>query len=80
MSSLRERITVARGEKKADLVLKNGQLVNVFTGEIYSADVAISKDRIAGIGDYQGEKEVDLNGRYLTPGFIDAHLHLESTL
>jgi len=80
MNSLRERIAVARGEKKADIVLKNGQLINVFTGEIYPADIAIHKDRIAGIGDYAGEEEIDLNGRYITPGFIDAHLHLESTL
>ncbi len=80
MNSLRERIAVARGEKKADIVLKNGQLINVFTGEIYPADIAVHKDRIAGIGDYAGEEEIDLNGRYIAPGFIDAHLHLESTL
>ena len=80
MNSLRERIAVARGEKKADIVLKNAQLINVFSGEIYPADVAIHKDRVAGIGDYSGEQEIDLNGRYIAPGFIDAHLHIESTL
>jgi adenine deaminase len=79
MNSLRERIAVARGEKKADIVLKNGQLINVFSGEIYSADVAIYKSHIAGIGDYAGEEEIDLNGRYVAPGFIDSHLHIESS-
>ncbi|MFH1542760.1 MAG: adenine deaminase [bacterium] len=80
MNSLKENIAVARGEKKADLVLKNGQLINVFSGEIYSADVAINHDRIVGIGSYEGEQEIDLNGKYITPGFIDSHLHMESTL
>lgn len=80
MNSLKERIAVARGEKKADIVLKNGQLINVFSGEIYSADVALHKEHIAGIGDYSGEQEIDLNGRYVAPGFIDSHLHIESTL
>ncbi|MBU0671507.1 MAG: adenine deaminase [Candidatus Margulisbacteria bacterium] len=80
MNSLKERISAARGEKPADLVLKNGQLVNVFSGEIYSADVAIAKGYIVGVGDYAGEEEIDLNGRYITPGFIDSHLHIESTL
>ncbi|MFC1540431.1 adenine deaminase [Candidatus Margulisiibacteriota bacterium] len=80
MNSIKERVAIARGEKKADIVLKNGQLINVFTGEIYSADVAIHKSHIAGVGDYSGEKEIDLNGKYITPGFIDSHLHIESTL
>jgi adenine deaminase len=80
VNTLKERIAVARGEKKADIVLKNGQLINVFAGEVYSADVAIHKDHIAGIGDYSGEEEIDLNGRYVAPGFIDSHLHIESTL
>ena len=79
MNELRERIAVARGVKKADIVLKNGQLVNVFTSEIYPADVAIHKNHIAGIGNYFGKQEIDLNGRYIAPGFIDAHVHTEST-
>ncbi len=79
MNSLRERIAVARGDKKADIVLKNGQLVNVFSGEIYPANIAIYKQHIAAIGDYKGEQEIDLNGRYIVPGFIDSHCHIEST-
>ncbi|MFH1826697.1 MAG: adenine deaminase [bacterium] len=80
MNSLKDRIAVARGEKKANLVLKNGQLINVFSNEVYPADVAIHKDRVAGIGNYVGEKEIDLNGRYIAPGFIDSHIHIESTM
>jgi adenine deaminase len=79
MNYIKDRIDVARGDKKADIVLKNGQLVNVFTGEIYFAEVAIHRDRIAGIGSYSGKEEIDLNGRYIVPGFIDSHLLIEST-
>lgn len=71
---------VARGLEKADLVLKNAFVVNVFTEEIYKADVAIVDGIIAGIGEYFGKQELDLTGRYVCPGFIDSHLHLESTL
>jgi adenine deaminase len=80
MANLRELISVARGEKKADLLLKNGQLVNVLSSEIYPVSVAIHKDRIVGVGDYQAEKVVDLNGQYICPGFIDAHVHIESSM
>jgi len=77
---LKDFIAVARGEKKADLLLKNGQLVNVVSGEIYPANVAIYKGRIAGIGDYDANKVINLNGKYVCPGFIDVHLHIESTM
>ncbi|MBN2058416.1 MAG: adenine deaminase [Candidatus Saganbacteria bacterium] len=80
MTLLKDLIAVANGQQKADLVLKNGQLINVFSGEIYSADVAVAAGYIAGVGDYTGEEEIDLNGRYITPGFIDSHIHIESTL
>lgn len=71
---------VARGIEKADLVLKNASVVNVFTEEIYKADVAIVDGIIAGVGEYVGNKEMDMAGKYICPGFIDSHLHLESTL
>ena len=71
---------VARHREKAELVLKNANVVNVFTGEILKADVAVTDGRIAGIGTYEGLVEENLDGRYLCPGFIDSHLHLESTL
>ena len=67
--------------RKADLVLKNARLVDVFTEEIRTADIAVTDGMIAAAGDsYEGEKEVDLKGKYVLPGFIDAHLHLESTM
>lgn len=76
-----EFIAVALGEKKADLVIKNAQIVNVLSEEIYESDVAIVNGRIAGVDKgYKGEKEIDLNGAYLTPGFIDGHVHIESSM
>lgn len=70
----------ALGKKKAQLVLKNVNVIQVFTNEIFIADVAIEHGQIVGVGSYEGEQELDLTGRYVCPGFIDAHLHLESTL
>lgn len=76
-----EFISVALGEKKADVVIKNAKIVNVLTEEIYESDVAIVNGRIAGVNkDYKGEKEINLNGAYLTPGFIDGHVHIESSM
>jgi len=73
--------SVALGEMPADLLLKNARIVNVFTGEIESGNVAISGGRIAGIGDYSRAKEViDLKNRYLVPAFINGHTHLESSM
>lgn len=78
---LNDIIRVARGDAPADLVLRNARLVNVYSGEIYPSDVAIHNARIAGIGpDYTGRREIDLNGSYLAPGLIDAHVHIESAM
>jgi adenine deaminase len=74
-------LAVARGEQPADLLLRNGRIVNVFSGEIEDADIAIAGDRIAGIGPgYEATAVVDLNGAFVAPGFIDAHVHIESSL
>ncbi len=74
-------IRVARGEVPADLVLRNAQLVNVFTGEIEPADIVVKRSWVAALGGgYEGSKVVDLQGRYVCPGFIDAHVHIESSL
>ena len=70
----------ARKLEKADLVLKNAKIVNVFTDRVEEGNVAVKNGMIVGIGDYEGLEEVDLHGQYLTSGFIDAHLHLESTM
>jgi len=73
-------LAVARGDAPADLLFANAKIINVFTGQIESGNVAIHKDRIAGIGDYTDSREtVDLKGSFLAPGFIDAHMHVEST-
>lgn len=73
-------IQSARGNIPADLLLKNGRVVNVFTGEIQETSVAISGSRIVGLGDYQAKKVTDVEGAYVCPGFIDAHVHIESAL
>ncbi|WP_418792440.1 adenine deaminase [Phosphitispora sp. TUW77] len=73
-------LSVSLGVKPADLVLKNAQLVNVFSGEIVKTNIAIHKGYIAGLGDYCGNREYDLNGSYVSPGFIDGHIHIESSM
>ena len=73
-------IKVARGLEKADLVLKNGKILNVFTEEFLTGDIAIVGNMIAGIGEYSGEKEIDCTGKHIVPGFIDAHVHIESSM
>ncbi|MFC1993340.1 adenine deaminase [Chloroflexota bacterium] len=74
-------IQVARGELPADLLLANARIVNVFTGEVEPGSVAIYQGRIAGVGDYHDAKEVlDLGGRYLAPGLINGHTHIESSM
>ncbi|MBN2076747.1 MAG: adenine deaminase [Dehalococcoidales bacterium] len=74
-------LSVARGDTPADLLLKNARIVNVFTGEIEKGNTAIAEGMIAGIGDYQSANEIiDLNDRFLAPGFIDGHVHLESSM
>ena len=78
--SMEELIAVANGEEPADLVLKNARLVNVFSGEIFPANVAIAGGRVLGWGDYEGKQIIDLEGKYVCPGFIDAHVHIESSM
>lgn len=74
-------INVARGLEKADLVIKNANIVNVLSEEIYKGDIAIVDGVIAGIGEnYSGEKEIDVNGAFVSPSFIDGHVHLESAM
>ena len=75
-----EMIAVAHGETPADLLLKNARVVNVFSNEIHSAEVAIFKGHIIGFGNYEARETVDLQNRLLCPGFIDAHVHLESSM
>ncbi len=74
-------IKTAKGEIPADLVIKNAQLINVLSEEIYDADIAVSNGIIAGVGKgYTGKKEIDVDGAYVSPSFIDGHVHLESSM
>jgi adenine deaminase len=77
---LADLIEVARGDEPADVLLKNASVVNVFTGDIDETDIAIVHSRVVGLGDYQAREVVDLGGRYVCPGFIDAHVHIESAM
>jgi adenine deaminase len=74
-------IAVAKGDMPADLVISNAKIVNVFSGEIEPGNVAVYKGRIAGIGDYtKANKVIDLDGKYLAPGLINGHTHIESSM
>ena len=81
LTRLARLISVAKGERPADLILANAKVVNTFTGEIEAGNVAICGDRVAGVGDYHQAKQVlDLTGKYLAPGLINGHTHLESSM
>src|SRR3712207_1886546 len=80
MDDLKHLLAVARGDAAADLLFANARIVNVFTGEVEEGSVAVAGGRIAGVGDYTaGASVVDMAGRYLAPGFIDGHVHMESS-
>ena len=77
MNNIEEIIKVSKGENKADLVIKNAKLVNVLSEEIYETDIAVIDGKIAGISKgYKGKEEIDVKGAYVTPSFIDGHVHL----
>ena len=84
MNELQRRISIARGRQPADLVLRNARLVNVCSGECYPADVAVADGLVVGVSEpgeaYHGFEERDLEGRWLAPGLIDGHMHIESTM
>lgn len=75
-----ELISYATGREQPELVLKNGKIINVFSGEIYEANVAIAGGIIVGVGEYSGQEEVDITGKYVCPGLMDGHMHLESSM
>lgn len=77
---LAQIIEIARGDKLADTLLKNGKVLNVFTGEIIETDIALVGTQIVGLGAYEAQQTVDLQGRYVAPGLIDSHVHIESAM
>lgn len=81
MSNLETRIAQAKGDEIADIVLKGGRIFDLMTGDLITGDVAICGDRIVGVFEhYEGQQEIDVSGKILVPGFIDTHLHIESSL
>src|SRR6266581_6848490 len=78
-SPLARRLAVSRGDEPADLLIRGGRVLSVFTREWLDIDVAVVDGFVAGLGDYEGREMLDASGRFVVPGFIDAHMHLEST-
>jgi adenine deaminase len=79
-NQLKRRISVASKREPADTVIKNGKIIDVFNGEIIEGDIAIVDGYFAGIGDYEGNRVIDANGRFISPAFIDGHVHIESSM
>ena len=80
MRNLQQKLSVARGEQPAALLFKNAKLVNVLSGEIHPAHVAVDDGRVVGLGDYRARAVIDLKGAYLAPSLIDGHFHIESSM
>src|ERR1035437_2036542 len=80
MRNVQQKLSIARGEQPAELLFKNAKLVNVLSGEIHPANVAVDDGRVIGFGDYKAEKVIDLKGAYLAPSLIDGHFHVESSM
>ena len=78
LEGLARRLAVARGDEEPDLVVSGGRVLSVFTREWLDVNVAICDGMIAGLGDYEGAETLDADGAYVVPGFIDAHMHLET--
>jgi adenine deaminase len=80
MRNVQQKLSIARGEQPAELLFKNAKLVNVLSGEIHPANVAVDDGRVIGFGDYKAKKVIDLKGAYLAPSLIDGHFHVESSM
>ncbi len=80
MRNTQQKLSVARGEQPAELLFKNARLVNVLSGEIHDANVAVDDGRVIGFGDYKAKRVIDLKGAYLAPSLIDGHFHVESSM
>jgi len=80
ISEIKETIDISGGNKRVDLLIKNARVINTFSGDIYKTDVAINNGKIVGFGIYPAKKIIDIKGNYLSPGFIDGHVHIESSM
>src|ERR1022692_4596073 len=80
MRNIQQKLSIARGERPAELLFKNARLVNVLSGEIHPANIAVEDGRVIGIGDYKARQVIDLRGAFLAPSLIDGHFHVESSM
>lgn len=80
VDELKKQIDITLNKKKIDLLLKNAKLINTFSGDIYKTDIAVHNGRVVGFGDYDAKNKIDLKGMYVSPGFIDGHVHIESSM
>src|SRR5246127_2576502 len=80
MRKIQQKLAIARGEQPAELFFKNARVVNVLSGEIHDAGIAIDDGRIVGLGDYKAKRVIDLKGTYVAPSLIDGHFHVESSM
>ena len=80
MRKIQQKLSVARGETRAELLFKNAKVINVFSGEIHKSNVAVEDGRVIGFGNYQAKRVIDLKGAYLAPSLIDGHFHVESSM
>src|ERR1043165_4043730 len=80
MRNVQRKLSIARGERPAEILFKNANLVNVLSGEIYPTNVAVDDGRVIALGEYEATKVIDLNGSYLAPSLIDGHFHVESSM
>jgi adenine deaminase len=80
MRNIQKKLSIARGESRAELLFKNARVVNVFSGEIHQTNVAVEDGRVIGFGDYRAKRVIDLKGAYLAPSLIDGHFHVESSM
>jgi adenine deaminase len=80
MRNVQQKLSVARGERPAELLFRNARVVNVFSGEIHQTNVAVEDGRVVGFGDYKSRKVINLRGAYLAPSLIDGHFHVESSM
>jgi adenine deaminase len=80
VETLKKEIDISLNKKKIDLLLKNAKLINTFSGDIYKTDIAVHNGKIVGFGSYDAKNVIDLKGMYVSPGFIDGHIHVESSM
>ena len=80
MRNIQQKLSVARGERRAELLFKDARVVNVFSGEIHKTNVAVEDGRVIGFGGYRAKRVIDLKGAYLAPSLIDGHFHVESSM